>query len=330
MNPFRVRFLPEADIFYCQSLQMSDPSIDKTDEHANTMTMERLSTGVPGLDEKLGGGLLPDTMTVLVGSSGIGKTQFGLQFLHAGNGEAEKPGIIYDLTVRGDSQNHRDYARRMFGRTFSEENPERRFDHDTFFKPEERWGNYLRVFTSRGRKVTKRDLDFDEWHDWQAELSKHLEAAIAMLYFHFTHGVRRLILDGIEPVRHKGESIQFELLEYVYHQIIRKDPEWVARDLFRQFYRIHEAEIQNHLYPREKIGCMVLYTAPESSLDAMVERPLDEGDIMAGANTIIYMGKIREGTKFRRAMYVSKHRGSVCPDDILLYEIDDHGLHILS
>jgi KaiC/GvpD/RAD55 family RecA-like ATPase len=290
---------------------------------------KRLSTGVPGLDEKLGGGLLPDTMTVLVGSSGIGKTQFGLQFLHAIGSQEKRPGIIFDLTTRGDSQNHAEYVRRMFNRTLSEEEPERRLDHDTFFSPDEQWGDYLRVFTSRGRKVNRRDLDFDQWHDWQAELSKHLDTTIGFFFHHLTRGVRRFIVDGIEPVAHQGESIQFELLEYIYHQIVRKEPEWVARDLFRQHYREHAEQIHRHLYRKEDIGCMVLYTAPETSLDTMIERPLDEGDLLVGANTIIYLGKIRDGTKFRRAMYVSKHRGSVCPDEILLYEIDDQGLKIL-
>ena len=46
--------------------------------------LSRLSTGVPGLDERLGGGLIPGTLTVVVGASGIGKTQLGLQFAHAG------------------------------------------------------------------------------------------------------------------------------------------------------------------------------------------------------------------------------------------------------
>jgi len=290
---------------------------------------QRLSTGVPGLDEKLGGGLLPDTMTVLVGSSGIGKTQFGLQFLHATGSPDERPGIIYDLSTRGDSQNHADYAKRMFDRVLQDENPERRIDYDTFFSSDKCWGDYLRVFTSRGRKVTRRDLDFDQWHDWQAELSKHLDTTIGFFFHHFTRSVRRFIVDGIEPVEHQGESIQFELLEYIYHQIVRKEPDWVARDLFRQHYREYTEQIARHLYHKEDIGCMVLYTAPETSLDAMIERPLDEGDLLVGANTIIYLGKIRDGAKFRRAMYVSKHRGSVCPDEILLYEIDDRGLRII-
>ncbi|MDR1385661.1 MAG: recombinase RecA [Planctomycetaceae bacterium] len=290
---------------------------------------KRLSTGVPGLDEKIGGGLIPDTMTVLVGSSGIGKTQFGTQFLNAVNTDDERPGIIYDLTTRGDSQNHAEYAKKLFNRTLVAEATERRIDFDTFFSPDEQWGDYLRVLTSRGRKVTRRDLDFDEWHNWQAELSRRLDTTIGFFFHHFMHGVRRFIVDGIEPVEHKGESIQFELLEYIYHQIIRKEPEWVARDLFRQHYREHAVDIDANLYHKERIGCMVLYTAPETSLDALIERPLDEGDLLAGANTIIYLGKIRDGVKFRRAMYISKHRGSVCPDEILLYEIDDRGLKIL-
>ena len=37
----------------------------------------RLSTGIGGLDPLLGGGLIPGTLTVVVGASGIGKTQLG-------------------------------------------------------------------------------------------------------------------------------------------------------------------------------------------------------------------------------------------------------------
>ena len=40
------------------------------------------------------------------------------------------------------------------------------------------------------------------------------------------------------------------------------------------------------------------------------------------------MGKIRDGVKFRRALYVAKHRGSVCPDEILFYDITDSGVSL--
>ena len=45
---------------------------------------DRMSTGVPGLDELLGGGLLPGALTVISGATGIGKTQLGVQFADTG------------------------------------------------------------------------------------------------------------------------------------------------------------------------------------------------------------------------------------------------------
>ena len=76
----------------------------------------RQSTGIPGLDELLGGGLLPGTLTVVVGATGIGKTQFGLQFARAGldRGDEDRSGVIFDMNARGDSQSHVEYAKRMF------------------------------------------------------------------------------------------------------------------------------------------------------------------------------------------------------------------------
>ena len=73
---------------------------------------------------------------------------------------------------------------------------------------------------------------------------------------------------------------------------------------------------------------MLLVTSHETTLDGLIERPLDEGDVLANANTVIYLGKIREGTRFRRAMYVAKHRGSACTDEIIPYSIDERGLKL--
>ena len=293
------------------------------------MTTERLGTGIPGLDERMGGGFLPGTMAVLVGASGIGKTQFGLQFLNQGLANEKKRGIILDMTARGDSQNHRDYARRMFDWEINPVEISERFSPETFFDPNTVSGDYFAAFSRQGRRVTRRDLDFDQWLDWKADLSRHLDATISFLFGNFVRGTRRFILDGIEPVERQGDSIQFELLEYIYNQIVQKEPAWVARDLFRQYYRTWEKEITDHLYPAGRLGCLVLYTSPENSLEAMIDRPLEEGDLLAGANTIIYMGRIRDGVRFRKALYIGKHRGSACNDEILPYEIDDHGLRLL-
>ena len=288
----------------------------------------RLSTGIEGLDELLGGGLLPGTLTAVVGSTGIGKTQFGLQFAQAGLHQEGARGILFDMCSRGDSQNHADYARRMFGWELQPVDPERQLDLDHFYSPALPRGDYLHVFDQHGRRVTRADLDFDAWRQRQAELGRRLNAAIAFFYGNFVGGVRRAVVDGIEPVDRPSDSIQFELFDYVYHQILRKDAEWVARDLFRERYRQNAQIIAAHVYDPGRIGCMLLITSQETTLDGLIERPLDEGDVLSNANTVIHLGKIREGTRFRRAMYVTKHRGSACTDEIIPYSIDERGLHL--
>jgi len=65
-----------------------------------------------------------------------------------------------------------------------------------------------------------------------------------------------------------------------------------------------------------------------TGIERLDERPLGEGDVLAGANSLIYLGKIRQRTRFRRAMYVAKHRGSSCPDELLPYRIDERGIHL--
>ncbi|MDR2763161.1 MAG: recombinase RecA [Planctomycetaceae bacterium] len=293
------------------------------------MSNNHQSTGIIGLDEKLGGGFVSGTMAVLVGSSGIGKTQFGIQYANAGLNQEGLRGVLFDMASRVDPQGHNEYSQRICNWILREESLETRFEHEKFFDSSRVAGDYFHPLRYQGKRVTKRDLDFDQWNDWNAELSHNLDSTIAFFFGHFIRGVRRFVVDGIEPVQRQGESIQFELLEYIYHQIIRKDAEWVARDLFRQNYYLYQEVVSNNLYRKEDVGCMVCYTSPETSLDAMIEKPLDEGDLLAGANTIIYMGKIRDGVKFKRGIYVAKHRSDKCPDEILLYDINDKGIFLL-
>jgi KaiC/GvpD/RAD55 family RecA-like ATPase len=288
----------------------------------------RLSTGIDGLDALLGGGLLPGTLTVVVGSTGIGKTQLGLQFAHAGRQQEGRDGILFDMSSRGDTQNHADYARRMFDWTLRAVDPHRPAALDGFFDPKRLDGDYLHVFDYSGQRVTRGDLDANAWRDWQAEIAHKLGASIAFFYGNFVRGVRRAVIDGIEPVDRPSDSIQIEMFEYIYHQILRKDPEWVARDLFRQDYRRNADAAAEHRYDPGDVGCMLLYTTHETTLDAMIERPLDEGDMLSNANTVIHMGKIRDGMKFRRALYIAKHRGSACADEIIPYRIDDGGIRL--
>ena len=64
--------------------------------------MERLSTGVPGLDEMLQGGLPRNHIVVVMGSFGTGKTTLGLQYLVEGLRNNE-PCIFISLEEDKDS-----------------------------------------------------------------------------------------------------------------------------------------------------------------------------------------------------------------------------------
>jgi KaiC/GvpD/RAD55 family RecA-like ATPase len=303
-------------------------SINPQSAIQNPKSMDRYSTGVPGLDDLLGGGLLPGTLTVVAGATGIGKTQLGLQFARAGGRQEGQPGVVFDVSARGDSQSHRDYAIRMFDWTMRAVSGDRKLDLSGFYSPERIHGDYLHVFDYHGRRVTRQDLEFEEWQNWQAELNAKLRSAIAFLYGNFVTGTRRVVVDGVEPVDRPHESIQFQLFEYVYHQVVRKDPEWVARDLFREQYRQNAEEALANRYDVNGIACLLLYTSHEAMLDDLISRPLDEGDVLSNANTLIYLGKVRDGRHIRRGLYIAKHRGSACSEEICTYHIGDGGLEL--
>jgi KaiC/GvpD/RAD55 family RecA-like ATPase len=287
----------------------------------------RQSTGVEGLDDLLGGGLIRGALTVVVGASGAGKTQLGLAFLHAGRRDEGRAGVVFDMSARFDPQAHQQYAQRMFAWSLTEHRHEP-LSPERYFDGSRRTGDYLHVFDHRGRRVTQSATSFDEWHDWQAELAAKLEVAIDFLYGNFVRGARRALVDGVEPAKRASESIQLELFEYLYHQVLRKDAAWVARDLFRQHYRAHAEAIERHAYDPGQIGAMLLVTSHEMMLDALVQRPLVDGDLLAAANTLIYMGKLRDGAKLARGLYIAKHRGSACSDEIIRYAIDDGGIRL--
>jgi KaiC/GvpD/RAD55 family RecA-like ATPase len=289
----------------------------------------RLSTGIPALDELLGGGLLPGRLTVVVGATGIGKTQLGVQFAHAGRSQEGHAGIVFDMTARGDSQSHDEYARRMFEWLLTPAMAVAAPPLDDFFNPHRRHGDFLHAFNRRGKRVTRNDLDFDAWHEWRAEVTARLNATIAFFYGNLIQGVRRVVIDGVEPVGRPSDSIQLELFDYVYHQILRKDADWVARDLFRERFRDFADQVAKAHYDHEQIGCLLLYTSAEAMLDELIRRPLDEGDVLANANTIIQLGKIKDGERIHRALHIAKHRGSAANHDIVPYEITSHGLRLV-
>ncbi|MHA1131169.1 MAG: ATPase domain-containing protein, partial [Candidatus Helarchaeota archaeon] len=59
--------------------------------------IERVKSGISGLDEILNGGFIKGTNVLLAGSAGTGKTIFCMQFLYNGVVDYDEPGIFVTL-----------------------------------------------------------------------------------------------------------------------------------------------------------------------------------------------------------------------------------------
>jgi circadian clock protein KaiC len=81
------------------------------------MNIERVKTGIKGLDEMLGGGFLRDTANLIEGAPGTGKTTLGMQFIYNGIVQADEPGLMITFE-EFPQQYYRDAA--AFGWEFKE------------------------------------------------------------------------------------------------------------------------------------------------------------------------------------------------------------------
>ncbi|MBL7063571.1 MAG: ATPase [Anaerolineae bacterium] len=139
--------------------------------------MKRMRTGIPGLDEMLSGGFLPQTANLVEGAPGTGKTTLGMQFIHYGIAACGEPGLI--LTFEEfPQQYYRDAA--SFGWDF------RQMERD----------GKLRVVMS-SPEVTRTDLE---------QVGGRIERLVQEM------GVRRILIDSLshferiseEPTRLRG------------------------------------------------------------------------------------------------------------------------------
>ncbi len=59
--------------------------------------LQRIKTGIPGLDGILHGGFIQGNNTLITGGAGTGKTLIGMQFLYNGVIESNEPGVFITL-----------------------------------------------------------------------------------------------------------------------------------------------------------------------------------------------------------------------------------------
>ena len=61
-------------------------------------TYSKVKTGIPGMDSVISGGLKTGRSVSVSGPPGIGKTTFGLQYLHAGAKDFDEPGVYVAMS----------------------------------------------------------------------------------------------------------------------------------------------------------------------------------------------------------------------------------------
>lgn len=290
----------------------------------------RVSTGSPRLDEMLGGGLLPGTLAVVYGATGIGKTHLGLSFCHHGLRAEGAPGLVFDMNARGDSQQHHAYAARLHHWDLS------RWTHSVLpmadpYPPAEQmrafycdalpWVGKLRDY----QVPTSDGLEFD-WN-WKAQYNQALYTVRPFVYFHLGAGSRRIMVDGIEPMDVPGDYIQPYIFDDLYRKLIHRDSETLGMEICLPVWR-HRAFIDAHRYDQAAVTTLLLVTTEETQLEHLIARKVAAGDIGAVANTIVVMGSERIGNRLGRFLCVVKHRGSAKSDEIAEYRVTERGFEL--
>ncbi len=289
----------------------------------------RVSTGLGKLDDMLGGGLLPGTLIVVYGATGIGKTHLGLTFAEAGREADGARGIVLDMNGRGDSQQHDEYAARLFSWSLSP------WTHtvtpmadpyppagqmDAFYSNALKWVGRTRDF-----QVPTGDGGWEFDWNWKAQANHAFYTVRPFMYFHFAAGSRRVVVDGVEPMDSPADSIQVHLFDETYRTVIHRDAETLGMEICLPVWQ-HREFIDAHRYDHRAITTLLLVTTEETRLEDLVARKVATGDVGATANTIVVMGSERVGNRLGRMLCVVKHRASAMSDEIVEYRITGQGI----
>ncbi|MBN2127352.1 MAG: hypothetical protein JW703_03080 [Candidatus Diapherotrites archaeon] len=86
-----------------QEKEKSKTAFDKIKTVVGKWTVERVPSGIQGLDELIEGGFEKGSSVLIVGSAGTGKSLFGLQFLYSGAIEYNEPGIFISFEEERES-----------------------------------------------------------------------------------------------------------------------------------------------------------------------------------------------------------------------------------
>jgi len=150
--------------------------------------MQRVKTGIKGLDEMLNGGFFPQSANLVEGAPGTGKTTLGMQFIYNGITMFDEPGLI--LTFEEfPQQYYRDAA--SFG-----------WD----FKRLEEEGKLKVIMTSP--EITRLDLE---------SVGGMIERAVEEM------GAKRILVDSVSHLeRLTSDPIELRYIEYGFINALKR------------------------------------------------------------------------------------------------------------
>ena len=151
--------------------------------------MERVKTGIDGLDQMLHGGLLPQTANLVEGAPGTGKSTLGMQFIYNGIQQYDEPGLIV---------------------TFEEFPVQYYRDAENFgwdFRELERQGKLKVIMSSP--EVTRQDLE---------SVGGTIETAAMEM------GAKRILVDSISHFRRLSrDPLELRELEYGFINSLKRE-----------------------------------------------------------------------------------------------------------
>jgi circadian clock protein KaiC len=151
--------------------------------------MNRVQTGIKGLDEMLVGGFLPQTANLVEGAPGTGKTTIGMQFIYSGITQFDEPGLIITFE-EFPQQYYHDAA--AFGWDFEKLEKERK----------------LKVIMS-SPEVTRLDIE---------SVGGMIETSVAQM------GARRVLVDSISHFeRLTQDAVELRGLEYSFINGLKRE-----------------------------------------------------------------------------------------------------------
>jgi hypothetical protein len=268
---------------------------------------------------------------VVYGATGIGKTHLGLTFAARRRTADGERGVIFDMNGRGDSQQHAEYAERLFDWRLGEWTHTVPPMTEPYPSAEQMAAYYSNAFRWVGRtrdfQVPTPDGSWEFDWNWKSTYNQALYTVRPFFYFHFAAGTRRVVVDGVEPMDSPADSIQFHLFDELYRKTIHRDADTLGMEICLPVWK-HREFIDAHLYDHAQVTTLLLVTTEETRLEDLLARKVATGDIGATANTIIVLGSEREGSRLARKLCVVKHRGSAMSDEIVEYRVGPRGLEL--